>query len=257
MKNEVLCSISIYFFLNLILMKSLECIKLNNHFSNILGESTINQKDTCDNIKKKNRINYLYSINKINNRFNSTNHILKLEKSLKDFRNFYKITLSNGLSSYIITDNQTKSDGAAMIINAGAGHDGELLGLAHFTEHMLFLGSKKYNNATYFVDFITSRHGKLNGKTKMNSTSFYFKIDKNYFSQGFDIFSRFFIDPTFDSTYVEKEINSIHSEYLKIFRLTLEKKNMCYVLWPIKVLYTLDSEQEIISHYSNIQKNII
>ncbi len=204
-------------------MKSLECIKLNNHFSNILQESNTKEKNTCY-INKKNKLNYLNSINNLSSRFNSTNSILDLKKSYKDSKNFFKISLSNGLTSYIIIDNQTKSDGAAMIVNAGAGLDGDLLGLAHFTEHMLFLGSKKYNNATYFVDFISSRHGKLNGKTKMNSTHFYYKIDREYFSQGFDIFSRFFIDPTFDYTYVEKEINAIHSEYLKNLQVDSRKR---------------------------------
>jgi insulysin len=116
-------------------------------------------------------------------------------------------------------------EAAGMVIGAGAVMDGGVYGLAHFTEHMLFLGSKKYNNATYFVDFVTLRHGAHNGRTKVDSSMFYFKIEKEHFLHAFDIFSRFFIDPIFNSTFIEKEINSVNSEYQKNLQLDNSKKD--------------------------------
>jgi insulysin len=112
-----------------------------------------------------------------------------------------------------------------MAVGAGAVMDGEVLGLAHFTEHMLFLGSEKYKNPSHFVDFITSKRGSRNGRTKMNTTIFQFKVDKESFNDAFDIFSRFFIDPLILPDFVEKEMNSVNSEYQRNCQLDANKKD--------------------------------
>ena len=85
----------------------------------------------------------------------------------------------------------------------------DIYGLAHFCEHMLFLGSQKYPKPSYFVDHITLYGGKFNGYTDFENTAFYYKINSDKFEHSLDIFSRFFIDPLFSAEYVEKEVNSV------------------------------------------------
>jgi len=102
--------------------------------------------------------------------------------------------------------------------------EGGKYGLAHFTEHMLFLGSKKYPNPTQFVDYISLNNGRFNGYTGFDQTAYYFKIHPDRFEKGLDIFSRFFIDPLFDSDYIKKEINSVNSEYERNVQLDSRRK---------------------------------
>jgi len=91
---------------------------------------------------------------------------------------------------------------------------------------MLFLGSKKYPKPTHFVDFITLYGGKFNGYTDFENTGFFFKIHSDRFSEAIDIFSRFFIDPLFSAEYVEKEVNSVNSEFERNIQLDSKRKEM-------------------------------
>ncbi len=93
--------------------------------------------------------------------------------------------------------------------------DDKILGLAHFTEHMLFLGSKKYPNVTFFNDFITSNEGHFNGFTDKDTTAFFYEINREKFEESLDIFLNFFVRPLFKPEYIEKEIFAVNSEYEK------------------------------------------
>ena len=111
-----------------------------------------------------------------------------------------------------------------MTVNSGVTKEGNVYGLAHFTEHMLFLGSKKYPNPTKFVDYITQYNGVFNGYTDFDITAFYFSIHPDYFEKGLDIFSRFFIDPLFDKQYILKEVNSVNSEFERNIQVDMKRK---------------------------------
>lgn len=114
-----------------------------------------------------------------------------------------------------------------MTINAGIDREQkDIYGLAHFCEHMLFLGSKKYPNSTHFVDYITQFGGKFNGYTDFETTGFFFKIHTDRFANAFEIFSRFFIDPLLSKEYVDKEVNSVNSEFERNIQLDAKRKEM-------------------------------
>lgn len=66
-------------------------------------------------------------------------------KSEEDKRQYRGLMLKNGLKVLLISDPETDRSAAAMDINVGHMQDPwELPGLAHFCEHMLFLGTEKY-----------------------------------------------------------------------------------------------------------------
>jgi insulysin len=114
-----------------------------------------------------------------------------------------------------------------MTVNAGIDREQkDIYGLAHFCEHMLFLGSKKYPNSTHFVDYITQFGGKFNGYTDFDTTGFFFKIHTDRFVNAFEIFSRFFIDPLLSEEYVDKEVNSVNSEFERNIQLDAKRKEM-------------------------------
>jgi insulysin len=62
-------------------------------------------------------------------------------KSAQDKRDYRIITLSNKLTAVLIHDKECDKAAAAMDVNVGHFSDAnEAPGLAHFCEHMLFLG---------------------------------------------------------------------------------------------------------------------
>ena len=136
--------------------------------------------------------------------------------------------MSNGLEVLIVKDKNARKTAAGITVNSGITKEGEVYGLAHFTEHMLFLGSKKYPNPTKFVDYITQYSGVFNGYTDFDITAFYFSIHPDYFKKGIDIFARFFIDPLFDKQYIKKEVNSVNSEFERNIQVDYKRKEQVF-----------------------------
>lgn len=125
-----------------------------------------------------------------------------------------------------------------MTINSGSNkEDSEIRGLAHFCEHLLFLGSKKYPKATHFIDFVSKNSGKFNGFTDFENTAFFFEINDKEFEEGLDIFANNFISPLLSEQYIEKEVNSINSEFEK--NLQNDKKRKDSILRDIANEHTL------------------
>ena len=68
-----------------------------------------------------------------------------LKKSKSDKRNYTLKILKNGMKCLLISDPETTKSAASMVVNIGSLLDPkEYQGLAHFCEHMLFMGTKKY-----------------------------------------------------------------------------------------------------------------
>lgn len=62
----------------------------------------------------------------------------------------------------------------------------ELPGLAHFLEHMLFLGSKKYPEENDYQKFVTEHAGHSNAYTTEHQTNFFFDISPDFLSPALD-----------------------------------------------------------------------
>lgn len=217
-------------FTYMILVNSIEIKQKNISHQNI-SVLNLNLSNSNNNTHYQNNQNTQNTQNNSTINFNNSDHLNFIEftdtviKADNDIRKFYSLKLKNGLEVIFIRDNSTINDGASLTVKSGAAMDGDIKGLAHFTEHMLFLGSKKYPRATYFVDYVTKHHGLFNGYTAINRTAYYFKIDRNYFPHAMEIFSRFFIDPLLNSTFIDKEINSVNSEYEKNLQLDSQRKD--------------------------------
>ncbi|KAJ2096531.1 hypothetical protein GGI09_004310, partial [Coemansia sp. S100] len=71
-----------------------------------------------------------------------TGHI---EKSGNDQNQYRLIRLPNNITALCVQDPDAKEAAASLSVNVGSNaNPAELLGLAHFLEHMLFLGTEKY-----------------------------------------------------------------------------------------------------------------
>lgn len=127
-----------------------------------------------------------------------------------------KITLQNGLQAFIVSDPFADTSGAALIVEAGNWDDpAEAPGIAHFLEHMLFLGTEKYPSEAEFQTFVKKNNGSLNAYTTTDSTCYMFSINHNVFPEALDRFSEFFKHPLFNPSGVDRELNAIDQEHAK------------------------------------------
>lgn len=75
----------------------------------------------------------------------------RIVKPESDDRQYRGLVLNNGLKVLLISDPNTDISAAALEVNAGSMYEPKAIpGLAHFLEHMLFLGSSKVLFPTTF-----------------------------------------------------------------------------------------------------------
>ena len=136
------------------------------------------------------------------------------EKGEIDHRDYRYLTLENGLEVLLISDPQAEKAAASLDVNIGS-HQNPLdrPGLAHFLEHMLFLGTEKYPEAGEYPAFISQHGGQHNAFTAPENTNYFFDIDPDYLEPALDRFSQFFIAPLFNPEYVERERFAVESEF--------------------------------------------
>jgi len=134
--------------------------------------------------------------------------------SPNDDRQYRFLVLDNQLQVLLVSDVNADKAAAALDVAVGSGDDPlDRLGLAHYLEHMLFLGTEKYPNPDDYGDFISSHGGSQNAYTSFDHTNYFFDVAADHLEPALDRFAQFFIAPKFDTRYVEREINAVHSEY--------------------------------------------
>jgi len=98
-------------------------------------------------------------------------------KSKLDRRQYKCIKLENQLQILLVSDPQTDIEAAAMHIKAGHFNDPEnRAGLAHFHEHMVFLGTRAFPKENDFEAFLAKNGGSSNAFTDMEDTNYYFHV---------------------------------------------------------------------------------
>uniref|UniRef100_A0A8D8W199 Nardilysin n=1 Tax=Cacopsylla melanoneura TaxID=428564 RepID=A0A8D8W199_9HEMI len=104
---------------------------------------------------------------------------------------------------------------AALSLSVGVGSfcDGKIPGLAHFLEHMVFMGSEKYPEENDFDAFLSTRGGSSNASTEYEYTTFYFEVPEPHLKSSMDIFSNFFISPLLRRDSIQNEMEIVDSEF--------------------------------------------
>uniref|UniRef100_K3WX23 Nardilysin n=1 Tax=Globisporangium ultimum (strain ATCC 200006 / CBS 805.95 / DAOM BR144) TaxID=431595 RepID=K3WX23_GLOUD len=103
---------------------------------------------------------------------------------------------------------------ACMTVGVGSMADpSDLRGLAHYLEHMLFMGSDKYPDENEFEAFLSTHGGYSNGATECESTRYVFEIGPRHLRHALDMFAQFFIAPLFKQDAMERELLAIESEF--------------------------------------------
>jgi insulysin len=140
----------------------------------------------------------------------------KIIQSPNDKRQYKLLKLENHLTCLLISDPETDKSAASMNVNIGATDDPSgFSGLAHFLEHMLFLGTEKYPNEAEYHNYINSNAGSNNAYTDLLDTNYYFDCSNKAFKEALDRFAQFFIKPLFTEDLTSREMNAVNSEHEK------------------------------------------
>lgn len=142
-----------------------------------------------------------------------------------DARKFRALFLSNQLRVLLVSDNESERAAASLTVTVGSNSDPEELpGLAHFLEHMLFLGTAKYPQEDSYNAFLSQNGGNSNAMTMGECTNFHFDMyvpDRDpdspnpRFREALDRFAQFFTEPLFTESATDRELNAVDSEHQK------------------------------------------
>jgi len=131
-----------------------------------------------------------------------------------DERDYAFARLDNGLDALLISDPEADKAAAALSVATGSFADpADRQGLAHFLEHMLFLGTEKYPEPDAYQQFISTHGGSHNAYTAFDHTNYFFEIAPDRLRGALDRFAQFFVAPLFNEQYVQREMKAVHSEY--------------------------------------------
>ena len=139
---------------------------------------------------------------------------VEVSKSPNDDRQYEYLELPNRMRVLLVSDPEADKAAAALTVGVGStsnppGRDG----LAHFLEHMLFMGTEQYPDVDDYSDFIKKNGGMDNAFTAGGQTTYYFDIKPEALEPALDRFAQFFIAPLMDARYVEREKHAVESEY--------------------------------------------
>ena len=156
-------------------------------------------------------------------------------KSQNDEREYRVITLQNNLQCLLVHDKDADKSAASLSVKVGFHQDPtDRPGLAHFLEHMLFLGTEKYPHQDEYANYIAENAGMRNAFTDSFETNYFFECSNQALYGALDRFSKFFICPLFTESCSEREINAVNSEH---------EKNIMQDIWRQMQLFRSTSKE--------------
>lgn len=137
----------------------------------------------------------------------------QIQKSPNDQRQYQAITLQNQLDVVMVSDPDAEKSSAALSVDVGWLNDPKRQqGLAHFLEHMLFMGTERFPESDGFMKFMDQNGGSRNAFTNQ-LTNYMFEINNSKYEEALDRFADFFKAPLLRPEYVDKERNAVNSEW--------------------------------------------
>ncbi len=128
---------------------------------------------------------------------------------------FAVLALDNGLRVQLRHDPRLKRAAAALRVAAGS-HDVEPAwpGLAHFLEHLFFLGTTRYNGDHALMPFVQRHGGQLNASTRERTTDYFFELPTESFPGGLERLCEMLAHPRLDRDDQLREREVLHAEFI-------------------------------------------
>lgn len=146
----------------------------------------------------------------------ASSNCFPIDKPRADNRLYRHITLPNKLQVMLVSDPNCERAAAAINVDVGSFCDPpELQGLAHFLEHMLFLGTAKYPDEDAYNRYLQQHGGNANAETGLEHTAYHFNVAPDALENALDMFAQFFLTPLFTESATKRELDAVNSEHCK------------------------------------------
>ncbi|KAB0486136.1 coenzyme PQQ biosynthesis probable peptidase PqqF [Pseudomonas reinekei] len=124
-------------------------------------------------------------------------------------------TLANGLRVTLRHAPNLKRCAAALRVAAGS-HDVPLAwpGLAHFLEHLLFLGTERFPAGQGLMAYVQSHGGQVNARTSERTTDYFFELSPLAFAGGLERLSDMLAHPRMNLDDQQREREVLHAEFV-------------------------------------------
>ncbi len=125
------------------------------------------------------------------------------------------LTLANGLRVTLRHAPRLKRCAAALRVAAGS-HDVPLAwpGLAHFLEHLLFLGTRRFPTDEGLMAYVRRHGGQVNASTRERTTDFFFELPVPTFSEGLERLADVLAHPRLAEDDQLREREVLHAEWV-------------------------------------------
>jgi insulysin len=138
------------------------------------------------------------------------------EAAPNDQSSYRRFVLPNGMKVLLLSDPKLNVASASVAVGVGSLADPpQRQGLAHYLEHMLFLGTEKYPAVEEFGEYLERNGGSNNAYTARDRTNYHLEIRPDAFEGALDRFAQFFIAPKFTPEFNAREVSAVNSEFQK------------------------------------------
>ncbi|MBP3865736.1 MAG: pyrroloquinoline quinone biosynthesis protein PqqF, partial [Pseudomonas sp.] len=126
-----------------------------------------------------------------------------------------RLTLENGLTLCVRHEPRLKRCAAVLRVAAGS-HDVPAAwpGLAHFLEHLLFLGTARFPAADNLMAWVQRHGGQVNARTCERHTDFFFELPMGAFEGGLERLCDMLAHPRMTLPDQLREREVLHAEFI-------------------------------------------
>lgn len=176
-----------------------------------------------------------------------------------DKKEYRVLQLSNGLKVVLIKsakdenlnengDSNENLAALALCIGVGSFDDPQRIpGLSHFLEHMIFMGSEKYPAENEYTEFVNSNGGDANAQTEHEYTVYFLNVIENKLPESLDRFSQLFISPLLLHGSMQRERESVDSEFHNVYK----NDQVRYKNFMVSLMY--DNQRGNIFEWGNLK----
>ncbi|AYA42126.1 pitrilysin [Xenorhabdus nematophila] len=152
-----------------------------------------------------------------------------INKSDRDPRQYKAIQLQNGMIVLLVSDEKAIKSLAAVSIPVGHMENPDnQLGLAHYLEHMVLMGSKRYPQPGGFAEFLQKNGGSHNATTTAIRTAFYLEVENSALPEATDRLANALAEPLLDPVNADRERHAVDNE------MTIARAGEGHRIWQIR-----------------------
>lgn len=136
-----------------------------------------------------------------------------IRKSEHDPRQYQAIRLDNGMTVLLVSDPVAPKSLAALTLPIGSLDDpDQQLGLAHYLEHMVLMGSTHYPQPDNLAEFLKKHGGSHNASTASYRTAFYLEVENASLEPAVDRLADAVAAPLLDPVNADRERHAVNAE---------------------------------------------